>query len=58
MEGIDSVDYDALNVDLLEIYKRKKDEESSSSYRTRVFAYSTNAKNNESDLFRYLNSLK
>ena len=57
MESIDSVDYDALNVDLLEIYKRKKDEESS-SYRTRVFAYSTNAKNNESDLFRYLNSLK
>lgn len=57
MESIDSIEYDALNVDLLELYKRKKDEESS-SFRTRVFAYSQNARNNESDLFAYLNSLK
>ena len=58
MEEIDSTDYDKLNVDLLEIYKRKKEEVEKTSFRTRVFAYSAQNANNNNDLLNYLNRLK
>lgn len=59
MAAVDEVDYDKLNVDLLEIYKRKKEEVGKTPFRARVFAYSNqNARNQENDLLNYLNSLK